>query len=99
MKEIFFTLTGMNYYYGSDFLKKGMKVKLVKEPENELDKEAIRVELKGLGKIGYVANSTRTVIGESMSAGRMYDKMKKKAKAKIVLVTDRGALCELKEDK
>ena len=83
---------------GSDFLKKGMKVKLIKEPDNEYDKEAIRVELKGLGKIGYVANSPYTVIGESKSAGRMYDLMKKKAKGKVLLVTARGALCELKED-
>ena len=56
MKEVYFTITGMNHYLGSDFLKKGMKVKLIKEPDNEYDKEAIRVELKGLGKIGYVAN-------------------------------------------
>ena len=30
MKDVYFTITGMNYYYGIDFLKKGMKVKLVK---------------------------------------------------------------------
>ena len=98
MKEVYFTITGMNHYLGSDFLKKGMKVKLIKEPDNEYDKEAIRVELKGLGKIGYVANSPYTVIGESKSAGRMYDLMKKKAKGKVLLVTAKGALCELKED-
>lgn len=96
MKDIFFTLTGTNHYYGSDFLKNGMKVKLVKEPDNEYDKEAIRVEIKGLGKIGYVANSPYTVIGESRSAGRLYDLIKKKAKGKIVLVTPKGILCELK---
>lgn len=98
MKDIFFTIAGMNHYYGSDFLEKGMKVKLIKEPDNEYDKEAIRVELKGLGKIGYVANSTHTVLGESYSAGRMYDLMKKKAKGKVILVTPRGVICELKED-
>lgn len=98
MKDIIFTITGMNHYYGSDFLEKGMKVKLIKEPDNEYDKEAIRVELKGLGKIGYVANSTHTVLGESYSAGRMYDLMKKKAKGKVIIVTPRGAICQLKED-
>ena len=98
MKDIFFTLTGTNHYYGSDFLKNGMKVKLVKEPDNEYDKEAIRVEIKGLGKIGYVANSPYTVIGESRSAGRLYDLIKKKAKGKIVLVTQKGILCELKQE-
>ena len=97
MKDMMFTLTGTRYYYGKDFLKEGMKVKLVKEPENEYDKEAIRIEYKGLGRIGYVANSTYTVIGESMSAGRIYDHFKKKAKAKIVLITDKGILCKLKK--
>ena len=77
----------MNHYLGCDFLKKGMKVKLIKEPDNEYDKEAIRVELKGLGKIGYVANSPHTVLGESKSAGRMYDLMKKKAKGKVLSVS------------
>ena len=97
MKETYFTITGMNHYFGSDFLKKGMKVKLIKEPDNPYDKEAIRVELKGLGKIGYVGNSPYTVLGDSKSAGRMYDLMKKKAKGKVILVTHKGAICELKE--
>ena len=42
MKEIYFTLTGTNHWYGQDFLKKGMKVKLEKEPDNKYDKEAIK---------------------------------------------------------
>ena len=91
MKRIFFTLTGTNHYYGTDFLKKG--------PDNEHDKEAICAELKGLGKIGYVANSTYTVIEDSYSAGRLYEHMGKKAKAKILIVTERGVLCELKDEK
>ncbi len=95
--SMYFTITGMNHYYGMDFLKKKMKVRLVKEPDNEYDKEAIRVELKGLGKIGYVANSTYTVLGDSMSAGRLYDKIKKKAKARVILKTPRGVICEITE--
>jgi hypothetical protein len=97
MKNVYFTITGMNHYFGSDYMKKGMKVRLIKEPENEYDKEAIRVELKGLGKIGYVANSPYTVIGESRSAGRMYDLIKKKAKGKVVMITQKGIICRLKE--
>jgi hypothetical protein len=76
-----------------------MKIRLKKEPDNEHDKEAICAELKGLGKIGYVANSTYTVIGDSYSAGRLYEHMGKKAKAKILIVTERGVLCELKDEK
>ena len=95
MKTIYFTITGMKYYYGSDFLKKGMKVKIKKEPDNKYDSEAIVVELEGLGAIGHVANSTNTVLGESYSAGRIYDMFKKKAKGKVKLITDRGVICEL----
>lgn len=98
MREIYFTITGMKHYHGSDFLKKGMNVKLIKELDNEYDKEAIRVEIKGLGKIGYVANSPYTVLGESKSAGRLYDLIKKKAKGKVLFVTSQGAVCVLKKD-
>lgn len=50
---------------------------------------------EGLGKIGYVANSSYTVIGDSMSAGRIYDKIGDTAKAKVVLVTEYGTICRL----
>jgi hypothetical protein len=95
MKKVYFTLTGLNYYYGSDFLKSGMKVRLIKEIDNEYDKEAIRIEFDGLGKIGYVANSPHTVIGESVSAGRLYDKIGKKAFGTVRIITNRGVVCSL----
>ncbi|MCR5603007.1 MAG: HIRAN domain-containing protein [Lachnospiraceae bacterium] len=95
MKNVYFTITGLDYRYGGDFLKKGMKVKLKKEPDNKYDREAIQVKLDGLDVIGYVANSTKTVMGESMSAGRIYNMFGKKAKGKVVLVTPRGVICKL----
>lgn len=95
MSKIYFTLTGTKHYYGQDFLKKGMKIYLEKERDNEYDKEAIKVTYEGLGKIGYIANSSYTVIGDSMSAGRIYDKIGDTAKAKVVLVTDCGIICRL----
>ena len=95
MSKTYFTLTGTKHYYGQDFLKKGMKIYLEKERDNEYDKEAIKVTYEGLGKIGYIANSSYTVIGDSMSAGRIYDKIGDTAKAKVVLVTDYGIICRL----
>lgn len=50
---------------------------------------------KGLGKVGYVANSPFTVKGESMSAGRLYDKIGDKAKGKVVFVVDSGVVCRI----
>ena len=73
MSKVYFTLTGTKHYFGKEFLKKGTKICLEKEPDNEYDKEAIKVTYEGLGKIGYVANSSYTVIGDSMSAGSFYD--------------------------
>ena len=99
MNKIYFTITGTHHYFGDEFIESGMEVKLVKEPDNEYDKEAIKVELEGLGKIGYVANSTYSVLGESMSAGRIYDRIEEAAYGVVKYVLPKGILCEIIEKK
>ena len=89
----FFTLTGTSFHYGHEFLEPGMPVILEKEPDNKFDKEAIQVKLPGLGLIGYVANSPKTVIGESLSAGRLYDKIDDVAKGNVLYVLPDAVLC------
>ena len=98
MEEMYFTIAGCSHYYGTQFMEKGMKVKLEKEPDNSYDKEAIMVKIKVLGKCGYVANSPYTVQGESMSAGRLYDKIGDKAKGRIVFVIGGTAVCRITDD-
>ena len=95
MKKIYFTITGTKYRFGHDFLKPGMKVKLEKEPDNQYDAEAIRVTMRGLGQIGYVANSAHTVKGESWRAGRIYDRIGKKAEGTVKIVLPDGVICRL----
>jgi len=95
MKKIYFTLTGTCFYHGGEFMEPGMQVKLVKEPDNPYDSEAIKVKMKGIGQVGYVANSPKTVLGESMSAGRIYDRIGKKAAGRVVQVLPGGVLCKL----
>lgn len=97
MNKTYFTITGTHHYFGNEFIEPGMEVKLVKEPDNEYDKEAIKVELEGLGKIGYVANSTFSVLGESMSAGRLYDRVGDVAYGVVKYVLLQGILCEITE--
>ena len=97
MKRIFFTITGTNHHYGHEFFEPNMTVTLIKEPDNDVDKEAIKVEIEGLGIIGYVANSPRTVLGESMSAGRLYDKIGEKATATVLVKVDNGVICRVDE--
>ncbi|WP_415931149.1 HIRAN domain-containing protein [Zhenpiania hominis] len=95
MKTMYITIAGMNHYYGSEIFEKGMKVKLEKEPDNPYDREAIAARIKGLGKIGYVANSPYTVQGESMSAGRLYDKIGDTADAEVQFVLSQSIICRV----
>lgn len=92
MNKIFFTITGTCYRYGHEFIEPGMTVRIIKEPDNDFDKEAIKVEMEGLGLIGYVANSPHTVQGESYSAGRLYDKIGDTAEGKVMYVLPKGVL-------
>ncbi len=98
MSKTFFTIAGTSHYYGQDFFEPKMIVKIVKEPNNEFDKEAIRVELEGLGCVGYVANSPYTVMGESCSAGRLYDKIGDTAEGTVLYILPKGVLCYIKEE-
>ena len=95
MSKTYITLTGTQYYYGKDFLKPGMRLQLVKDPDNKYDKEAIVVRLEGLGDIGHVANSVHTVVGESISAGRLYDRIGEKAYAEVMYVIPTGVICRV----
>ena len=95
MSKCFITVTGLRHYFGADFVEPKMTVRLIKEPDNDYDREAIRVEMEGLGKIGYVANSPHTVQGESFSAGRIYDRIPDAAEATVMYVLPNGLLCSL----
>lgn len=99
MEKIYFTIAGTKHHYGQEYFEPKMEVKLVKEPDNEFDKEAIKVEMDGLGLVGYVANSPFTVQGESMSAGRLYDRIGDTATGIVKYVLPQGILCELSEKK
>ena len=63
MAKVFITLTGTKHYFGNDFLEKGTKIRLEKEPDNEYDKEAIKVTYEGLGKIAYAKVMLVTLAG------------------------------------
>ena len=98
MERKYFTIAGTDHHFGKKFMEPKMQVKLTKDPENEYDKEAIKVEMEGLGLVGYVANSTYTVQGESMSAGRLYDKIGDTATGTILYVIPQGVICYVNEE-
>ncbi|HLS66227.1 MAG TPA: HIRAN domain-containing protein [Pseudogracilibacillus sp.] len=68
------TVVGMNFHDVKYKPKVDDSVILLKDPKNEYDDEAIAVFTVHKEKLGYVANSTRTVAKGTYSAGRLYDK-------------------------
>ena len=48
MSKIYFTITGIHHWHGQEFIEPGMEVILKKEPDNEVDSEAIKVEMPGI---------------------------------------------------
>ena len=95
MDATYVTLVGFGSETGGKAFRDGLPVLLVKEPENEYDGEAIRVELPGVGRIGYVANSTSTVARGTASAGRAYDTFGKACFATILFVVRGTAIARL----
>lgn len=98
MKEKYVTITGFKYYYGVTPFKVGKKVKCVKEPGNPYDSEAIKVVMKHIGTVGYIANSTYTVATGTMSAGRIWDKVGKKFYARVMFITSSKVICKVVEE-
>jgi hypothetical protein len=97
MMERYITVTGASYYYGMKPLCAGVVVKCVKEPGNEYDGEAIRVEMPYLGLVGYVANSPRTCANGTMSAGRIYDTVGDSFFARILFTTQTKVIARVLE--
>ncbi|HHU50297.1 MAG TPA: DNA-binding protein [Firmicutes bacterium] len=88
-------VVGCRNYFEPKLLKPGLVLKLVKEPENLYDEEAIRAELEPFGKVGYVANSVHTVPRGCASAGRIYDTFKDSCYGVVRFVVGDTAILEL----
>ena len=95
MKEVYITVTGTLYRYGTEMVEKGDILYLKKDTNSEYDTESIQVNHIPFGKIGYVANSVRTVIGECMSAGRLYDKIGQTAEAVVTFKSQDYIICKV----
>jgi hypothetical protein len=92
---MFITILAFKNLHGEKPLKLDAIVKLVKEPDNKYDTEAIACEIRYFGKIGYVANSTNTVIKGCMSSGRVFDKIDDEYFAKVKFITDNNAIAKI----
>lgn len=96
--DLYVTIIGLNNYRGNKVFKIGSIVKLIKEPENYYDTEAIACEMKYIGKVGYIANSITTVIKGTMSAGRVYDKITDPTFAEVKFIDSSSVIAEILND-
>lgn len=96
---IYVAITGMQHYYGATFLKPGLQVHLMKDPDNPHDQEAIKAEIDPIGKIGYVANSIHTVPKGCRSAGRIFDSFEHSINGIVRFVWKDTAIVELASGK
>ena len=95
MKEKYITITGMNHYYGLKPFSVGKTIKCIKEKDNPYDSEAIKVVMKEIGTVGYIANSPYTAATGTMSAGRIYEKVKKKFTVEVMFITSSKVICRV----
>ena len=95
MKKLYVTITGMKYYYGFNPFSIGKKLTCKKEPNNPHDNEAIKVTMKNIGTIGYIANSPYTKANGTMGAGAINNYVKKKFKVKVMFITSTKIICKV----
>lgn len=95
MKEKYISITGFKHYYDLRPFAIGNILLCTKEPDNFYDREAIRVSLPMIGTVGYVANSPDTLACGTMSAGRIYDHVKKRFYARVMFTTFTKVICRI----
>lgn len=95
MKDAYFTIVGFHNCHGLKPFNINSIVKLVKDKSNYYDDEAISVEMRYAGKVGYVANSTKTVFRGTMSSGRLYDKFDDNCYAQVKFIGNNSVIAKV----
>ncbi len=95
-QKAYVTITGLKYYFGNSVFKIGAKCRLLKDTENDYDDEAIKVVLGANLLVGYIANSSYTVVRGTLSAGRLYDKFDDQLEATVMFIDDKSVIAKVK---
>ena len=83
-----FTIAGTKFHENSKKLYPGAPLKLLKEPDNEFDNDAIAVYF-GDEKVGYVANGDYTKYELTASASELQDKIPNSIQAEYLFFLSR----------
>ena len=92
---MYITITGLDHYMGTEALRPGDKLYLIKDTKNTYDDEAIKVIGDNDTTYGYVANSVNTVARGTHSAGFIYNSIKDNDKCEIAFITNIEAIAKI----
>jgi len=92
----FITIVGVDMCFGKEIFKVGQILTLRKDYDNRYDDEAIEAVLESVGvRVGYVANSCRTVARGTGSSGRIYDTFEERCQARVAFILNNAVIAEL----
>ena len=92
MNKTYITINHLDYFDSVFNVRVDDVLTLRKDKDNPYDDEAI-VALKEEKKIGYVANSVKSVVRGTQSSGRVYDSFEEETKCKIRFIyVEEGSL-------
>ncbi len=99
MTGTFITITHIPDYALSPFLRIGETLKMKKDHDNIYDEEAILVCKREGTKVGYCANSVKTVCRGTHSAGYVYHLFDEETECELCFITPEGsAIARLKDE-
>lgn len=83
--DVLINITGVNFYKGLAPFKKGLILKLVRDEDNEHDRDAIAVMIDD-EIVGYVANSKYTLINDVKGASEIKKSIKDTTTAEVLFI-------------
>jgi hypothetical protein len=83
--DVLITVSGTDFFKGLDVFFEGAVLDLVREPENEHDSDAIRIEIGGEA-VGYVANNDYTAIEGTKKASEIVNVIGDSQKAEVSFI-------------
>lgn len=92
---MYITIEKINDYLGTESLKIGQELILIKDVDNYYDDEAIKVLTINNATCGYVSNSTETVARGTHSAGYIYKDIKNNQKCIISFILNDCVIARL----
>lgn len=94
-KEIYITINHLEDFCGLSNIKVDDVLVLKKDHDNYYDDEAIAIYNLNDIKVGYVANSVRTVARGCQSSGRIYDQFDETIQCKVMFIINDSIIAKL----